>query len=192
MWTDYEAANEVQFRALVHGDFTTFFQMASIEAPSMLLRAPFAFGSWIWGASDMAIYRMVSVPGLLAGAVLAIVLFALRERLQPKAGWGLAVVLLAAGNPVTLRALELSHPEELLGAALCIGAVLAALWQRPYLAAILLGLAMANKAWAVLAIGPVLLALEQCPGASRRSRARSVPSSCFRSSSRATARAPRS
>jgi hypothetical protein len=59
-----------------------------------------------------------------------------------------------------LRALEIGHPEEMLGAALCVGAVLAALWQRPALAAVLLGLALANKAWAVLAIGPVLVALE--------------------------------
>ena len=64
------------------------------------------------------------------------------------------------GNPLTLKALEVGHPEELLGAALCVGAVLAALWQRPWLAAVLLGLALANKAWAVLAIGPVLLALQ--------------------------------
>jgi hypothetical protein len=33
--------------------------------------------------------------------------------------------------------------------------------KRPWLAAILLRLALANKAWAVLAIGPVLLALDR-------------------------------
>jgi hypothetical protein len=159
-WTDYELANEVQYRGLVHGDFATFFQLAAIEGPSLLLRSPFAFASWLWGGSDMAIYRLVAVPGLVAGAVLAVVLWELRARLQPGAGWGLAVVLLAAANPLTLRALDIGHPEELLGAALCVGAVLAALWKRPYLAALLLGLALANKAWAVLAVGPVLLALD--------------------------------
>ena len=154
-------ANEGPFRALVHGDLGVFFQQAPIEGPSLLLRAPFAFGAWIWGASDLAIYRMVAVPGLLAGAVLGVVLWSLRDRLHPKAGWGLAVVLLAAANPLMLKALEMGHPEEMLGAALCVGAVLAALWKRPYLAAVLLGLALANKAWAVLAIGPVLLALDR-------------------------------
>ncbi len=160
IWTDYEAANEIPLRALVHGDPGTFFARASIEGPSMLLRSPFAFASWLWGGSDLAIYRMVAVPGLLAGVVLALVLWGLRDRLLPNAGWGLAIVLLAAANPLTLRALDIGHPEELLGAVLCVGAVLAALWQKPYLAATLLGLALANKAWAVLAIGPVLLALE--------------------------------
>jgi hypothetical protein len=160
-WSDYEVANEGPFRALVHGDLGTFFHQAPIEGPSLLLRAPFAFGAWAWGASDMAIYRMVAVPGLLAGAVLGVVLWSLRDRLQPNGRWGLAVVLLAAANPLTLKALELGHPEEMLGAALCVGAVLAAVWKRPYLAAALLGLALANKAWAVLAIGPVLLALDR-------------------------------
>jgi hypothetical protein len=55
----------------------------------------------------------------------------------------------------------MGHPEEMLGAALCVGAVLAALYRKPWLAAVLLGLALGNKAWAVLAIGPVLLALDR-------------------------------
>jgi hypothetical protein len=69
------------------------------------------------------------------------------------------VIGLCVANPVTLRALERGHPEELLCAALAIGAVLAARDRRTVLAAVLLGLAMATKAWAVLAIGPVLIAL---------------------------------
>jgi hypothetical protein len=49
----------------------------------------------------------------------------------------------------------------MVGAVLCVGAVLAALYQKPWLAAVLLGVALGNKAWAVLAIGPVLLALDR-------------------------------
>lgn len=161
LWTDYELANEVPFRALVHGHIATFFHAAPIEGPSLLLRAPFAFGAWLWGGSDMAIYRMTAVPGLLAGVILAVVLWELRHRLYPDARWGLLVVVLVAGNPLLLHALEIGHPEEMLGAALCVGAVLAALYQKPWLAAVLLGLALGNKAWAVLAIGPVLLALDR-------------------------------
>src|SRR5215213_9218307 len=74
----------------------------------------------------MAIYRMVAVPGFLAGAVLAVTLWALRDRRYPKARWSLLVVLLVAGSPLMLQALEIGHPEEMLGAALCVGAVLAA------------------------------------------------------------------
>ena len=77
-----------------------------------------------------------------------------------------AVVLgLCVVNPVTIRGLEMGHPEELLCAALAIGALLAAIDRRTVLAAVLLGLAIASKSWAVLAIGPVLLAL---PGHPRR------------------------
>jgi hypothetical protein len=161
LWTDYELANELPFRALVHGHLATFFHSAPIEGPSLLLRAPFALGAWLWGGSDMAIYRMTSVPGLLAGAILAVVLWELRHRLYPHARWGLLVVVLVAGNPLMLHALDIGHPEEMFGAALCVGAVLAALYKRPWLAAVLLGLALGNKAWAVLAIGPVLLALDR-------------------------------
>src|SRR5207302_1694865 len=65
-------------------------------------------------------------------------------------------------NPLTLPALELGHPEELLGACLLIAAVLLAGEEgsrsRPLLAGAALGLAIANKQWALLAAGPVLLA----------------------------------
>lgn len=161
LWTDYELANETPLRAFVHGHLGTFFQTAPIEGPSLLLRAPFALGAWAWGGSSLAVYRLVAVPGLLAGVVLAVVLWSLRDRLHPRGGWSLLVVVLVAGNPLTLEALQMGHPEELLGAALCVGAVLAAIHQRPWLAAVLLGLALGNKAWAVLAIGPVLLGLDR-------------------------------
>jgi hypothetical protein len=161
LWTDYEEANEVPFRALVHGHLGTFFQTAPIEGPSLLLRAPFALGAWAWGAGDMAVYRMTSVPGLLAGVILAVVLWELRYRRLPGSRWGLLIVLLVAGNPLLFHALDIGHPEEMIGAVLCVGAVLAALHQKPWLAAVLLGVALGNKAWAVLAVGPVLLALDR-------------------------------
>lgn len=46
----------------------------------------------------------------------------------------LLVVALADANPITLRAFEVGHPEELLTAALAIGAVLAAARERTLLA----------------------------------------------------------
>lgn len=159
VWTDYELANEGPFHALVHGDLGAFLRGSPVDGPSLLLRAPFAYASWLWGGSDMAVYRLVAVPGLLAGAVLGVLLFELRARTLRQAGWGWCVLLLAAANPVTLDALRIGHPEELFGAVLCVAAVLAALHDRPWLSAVLLGLAMGNKAWAILAVGPVLLAL---------------------------------
>jgi hypothetical protein len=61
-------------------------------------------------------------------------------------------------NPVTLSALYYGHPEELLAGALCVAAVLAAGERRALTAGVLLGLALATKQWAVLAVGPVLVA----------------------------------
>ena len=64
-------------------------------------------------------------------------------------------------EPRHLRALEYGHPEELLGGVLCVAAALAALGRRPVAAGLLLGLAVANKPWAVLAVVPVLLVLDR-------------------------------
>ena len=62
-------------------------------------------------------------------------------------------------NPILARALVAGHPEEILGGVLCAAAVLAAARDRATMAGVLLGLAIATKMWAVLVIGPVLLAL---------------------------------
>jgi len=62
-------------------------------------------------------------------------------------------------NPLALSALDLGHPEELLAAALCVGAVLAADRDVPVLTGALLGLAAATKPWAALAAVPALLVL---------------------------------
>jgi uncharacterized membrane protein len=105
---------------------------------------------------EVAVFREAAAPCLLAGAALGVVLAAsLLGR-----GTVAIVVGLCAANPITLRALDIGHPEELLGAVLCAGAMPAALRGRSTLAGILLSLAVANKAWAVLAVGPVLLALQ--------------------------------
>jgi hypothetical protein len=66
---------------------------------------------------------------------------------------------LCVANPVTLYALQAGHAEELLGAVLCVAAVLAAQRGHASWSAVLLGLAIVNKQWALLAVGPVLVAL---------------------------------
>src|SRR5439155_16894179 len=60
-------------------------------------------------------------------------------------------------NPDSLKAFALGHPEELLTAALALGALLAAGRGRAPAAAVLLGLALAAKQWALLALPAVLL-----------------------------------
>ncbi len=158
-WNDYDAEVSGAMRALIDGHLGAYLAQLPAYGGSLVLRAPFAGAVAALGGGELAVYRAVSIPCLLAVAWLAVVLVR-RMRARDRTLGARALVLgLCVANPVTLRALELGHPEELLAAALAIGAVLAASDRRALPAAVLLGLAIATKAWAVLAIGPVLLAL---------------------------------
>jgi hypothetical protein len=168
-WNDYEVEARGAFEALVHGQLTNFLRLTPAYGGSLVLRAPFALLTDLWGGGELAVYRMVALPCLVSAAVLGVWLMAaMRSHRQtlpgasaaehPALARGVALGLCVA-NPLTLRALELGHPEELLGASLCVAAVLLAGADRPVWAGLLLGAAVANKEWALPAIGPVLLAL---------------------------------
>jgi hypothetical protein len=105
---------------------------------------------------------MLAVPCLAAAVLLATyVAGRMRaERLSPLA-WGTALLLLA-GNPISLRALEMGHPEELLVAVMCVFAIVLAQAKRPLLAALLLGVAVGAKPWALLAVPVLILLAEGC------------------------------
>lgn len=158
-WTDYEVEARPALAALVHGHLTEFLQLAPAYGGSLVLRAPFALLSDLWGGGELAVYRLVALPCLLGAAALGVWLVAdMRRRGAPTLARAVALGLCVA-NPLTLSALEIGHPEELLGAALCVAAVLLAGRGRPLWAGLLLGAAIANKEWALLAVGPVILAL---------------------------------
>jgi hypothetical protein len=154
-WTDYENEAQPAFDALRAGHLWAFLAKAPAYGGSLILRAPFVYASHLLGGGSLAAFRAAALPCLLAGVVLGVYLF---TRVHRGPGAYLALGL-AACNPIMLRALQIGHPEELLGAVLCVAAVLCALSDRAGWAGLLLGLALANKAWAVLAVGPVLLAL---------------------------------
>lgn len=84
-------------------------------------------------------------------------------RIAARRGAGLLPQVLIAGlfllNPLTFEALDNGHPEEVLTAALAVAAVAAAAEHRHWRTALLLGLAIASKQWAVIAILPALMAL---------------------------------
>jgi hypothetical protein len=163
-WNDYEAEARPAFDALVGGHLREFLALAPAYGGSLVERAPFALLPGLWGGGALAVYRMVALPCLLASMMLGVWLTA-RMRSQGRSALARAIVLgVCVANPITLRALELGHPEELLGACACVAAVLSAGQSvdgrdRSLLAGALLGLAIANKEWAILAVGPVLLAL---------------------------------
>jgi hypothetical protein len=159
-WSDYDNEARPAFDALTHGHVLEFLRLAPAYGGSLVERAPFALLPGLWGGGQLAVYRMVALPCLLAAAVLAVWLCAQMRSRTDSSTLARAVALgVCVANPLTLRALELGHPEELLGGALCIAAVLLAARERPLWAGLALGLAIANKEWALLAVGPVLLAL---------------------------------
>jgi Glycosyltransferase family 87 len=158
-WNDYDNEARVAFDALVHGHVEQFLRLAPAYGGSLVERAPFALIPGLWGGGELAVYRMVALPCLLASALLGVWLVArMRGEGRPALHRALALAVCVA-NPITLRALEVGHPEELLGACLCVAAVLLASEERGLWAGVALGLAFANKEWALLGAGPVLLAL---------------------------------
>jgi hypothetical protein len=163
-WNDYDNEARPAFDALSHGHVLEFLRAAPAYGGSLIERAPFALLPRLWGGGELALYRTVALPCLLAAAVLGVWLLA-RMRSEGRPTIARAVTLgVCVANPITLRALELGHPEELLGACLCVAAVLLATRpsidpRRALLTGVVLGLAIANKEWALLAAGPVLLAL---------------------------------
>jgi Glycosyltransferase family 87 len=162
-WNDYETEAQPSFDALAHGHVLSFLRLAPVYGGSLVERAPFALLPGLWGGGSLAVYRMVALPCLLAIATFAVWLCArMRAEGRPVLTRALALAMCVA-NPMALSALELGHPEELLGACLCVVAVVLASRGRAVWAGLLLGLAIANKEWALIAVGPVLLALPRQP-----------------------------
>jgi hypothetical protein len=155
-FTDYESEAEPAFQALRHLHVGRFIDLLPAYGGSLVLRGPFAMLPGLWGGGDLTLFRSVTAPCLAAAAVLGVVLYARGLELGRSAAARWLVLGLCAFNPLTLRALEIGHPEELLGGVLCVGAALAAASRRPLVAGLLLGLAVVNKPWALLAVVPVV------------------------------------
>jgi Glycosyltransferase family 87 len=151
---DYARDAGPSLHPLINGDFTAAFaHQPAMGWFAILLRAPFAF--FARHGSALLEYRLGNVPCVLVLVALAVWL-ASRTRSR---GTAVVVLALAVLGPMNWHALADGHPEELLGAALCVAAVLAAGGGRsPLGAGVLLGLALASKQWAILAAGPALLA----------------------------------
>jgi hypothetical protein len=157
---DYQGDYAPAMNALLAGHVGAFFEHLPTNGAggSLLLRAPAALAGKLLLGGQLAIFRfgalacMIVVGGL--GLVLARGMRAAGS--QPVAR--VAVIGLCLAAPAILDAIFFGHPEEPLGAALCVGAVLLAADGRSTLAGVVLGLAVINKPWGVLAIAPVLLA----------------------------------
>jgi hypothetical protein len=143
--------------ALSHGQISTYLSAKAMMGPfSTLVQAPFTALS---SGGELAAYRLAAFPCLLAAGLLGLYLAAIAARRGASRPFRWLLAVLCLLNPLTLQALEAGHPEELLTAALAIGAVASAAEGHTRRTALLLGLAVASKQWAVVAILPALMAL---------------------------------
>lgn len=154
---DYGSDAAGSIGALAHGDLRSFAEsQPAMGSFTLLLRAPLA--ALVPRSGVDTAYVIGLLPCLL---VVGLVARELRREAIRRHGPGLAADLLPAllllGTP-TLEALIFGHPEEPVGAALCVGAALAAIRRRPLLAGALLGLAIATKQWGAFAVAPIILA----------------------------------
>jgi hypothetical protein len=165
---DYSTSYEPAMKALLDGHLGAFFANLPTNGAggSVLLRAPFAGLGKLFGGDQLLIFRLGALACLLALGALGLWLAGDLRRRGVALATRIGLVALCAATPALLEAVSLGHPEEALGAVLCIAAVLAAGAGRPLLAGALLGAAVINKPWGALAVGPVLL----CAPAGERKR----------------------
>ncbi len=162
-WTalgDYQNDAGPAIAALVGGHLRAYAhahpEMANL---SLLLRAPFAAAGQATGHSVKAMYVWGCVPCVAAVVALAVRLAALARSRGCGIVGQLCIALGCVVNPLVHSALDVGHPEELLTAALCVWAMLAAADGRRRESAIALGAAVACKQWALVAVLPVLFVL---------------------------------
>lgn len=143
--------------ALAHGRIGDYLSAKAMMGPfSTVIQAPFVA---LAGGDALHAYRWAAFPCVLAAGFLGLYLAGVARR---RGASRLSQVLLAGLcllNPITIEALQYGHPEEILTTALAVGAVACASEGQKGWTAILLGLAVASKQWAVIAILPALMAL---------------------------------
>jgi hypothetical protein len=153
---DWDGDAEPAVDALAHGHLSAYLHEAPIMGPfSTVVQAPF----WLIGGGGLGGFQWACLGCLLAAAGLGWYLAKVAGERGAGPVFQLLLALLCVVNPLTVGALRSGHPEEILTAALAVGAVMAAVEGRGVVAGLLLGLAIGSKQWAVLAIFPVLMAL---------------------------------
>jgi hypothetical protein len=154
---DWDTDSYPAVQALASGHLGAYLDATPMMGPvSTAVQAPFAALS---AGTEIEAYRWASFPCLLAVGLLGLYLASIGRRrgASPLAQALLALVPLL--NPITFEAMRFGHPEELLTAALAVAAIASAAEGHRTRAALLLGLAVASKQWALIAVLPTLMAL---------------------------------
>jgi len=142
--------------ALSHGDLKGFFaNQPSMGSFSLLVRTPPAI---VAAGNDLAVYRSGVFICVLAAGLLGVFLaMSMLRHGRPWTVWALLGTACVV-NPLTYQAAYWGHPEEVLGAVLAVGAVIAAGRRHWLIGALMLAAALATKQWAALAVVPALIA----------------------------------
>jgi hypothetical protein len=149
-------------RALSLGHFGDFFASQSTQGlVAMAARLPLTIPVYAVGDSELWAYRLGSLVCLVPVAALGVWLSSYARSPLER----LLVVVLPVAMTVLAGALYWGHPEEALGGALCVAAVVLASRGRGMAAGVVAGLAVATKGWALLALPVCFVAL---PPAARR------------------------
>ena len=171
--------------ALVHLRIHDFLAAHPVMGPlSLVFRAPFAAIGQVVGNGGpdhnyLDDYRYGTFACLVVAGSFGLAL----ARFAENRGRGplvcAAAVVLSVLNPVSLRAVHFGHAEEVFGAALLAGAMLAAVARRPWLAAALVAMAVANKQWGLIGLPAVLVVLWASVGFQRLRVAALIPAGAF-------------
>jgi hypothetical protein len=163
-WSDWGVQDGRVVALLMDGDVQRFVDGASpTYLPSLVLRSPlFMLAALFGGSEDEAFQVAKAFALLLLAGLTAWLMTHARAR---GAGWKVLLVIAftTAGSPVAMQSLDYGHAEDIMGACLCIGGVLAASRGRLTSAGVLLGLAFVMKQWALLAWLPALAAAPRRP-----------------------------
>ena len=157
--SDFPREAWAPYRLLFHGHVSGFLQTAPAYVGSLILRAPFALVGYAFGAGARATYvasalPCVAAPALLAGWLATGRPAAARGR-HARRLWPLDFFMI---TPPAIFCITVGHPEDVLGAVLCVGAVLLAQRGSARAAGILLALALINKSWALI-VAPLVFTL---------------------------------
>lgn len=162
---DYERQVRPFLDAATRGDWSQFLAGPISMGPlALVARLPFVLAASAVGAGKLAQYQAGLIPCVAAAAFVSGLIA--RRALRRGATWPMVFVFAGVGllNPFTIKAIENGHPEELLTAALLVGAILAAPGRSYWIAGGLLGLAIASKQWALVGVFPVALAAPHLRG----------------------------
>jgi len=154
--TDFEAGNLPALNALRSGHVGTYLDLSSVDMGSYVLRLPLVLLPNLWGGGSLALYRVLALPALIGLAWFATDLWWRGRRAGATAVAASAGLVLSVLNPFVFTTLIRTHPEDVVGGLLCVAALFSAHRGRANVTGILLGLAIANKAWALVAVVPVL------------------------------------